>query len=88
MLRAAAERRLGVFTSADARRAGYAEPEIRRLCAAGSRLDIRVVRLAAADLGGSWHRSEARLRDLLATPGPADRRFSVTVRERGLRRTG
>jgi hypothetical protein len=35
LLRAAAERQHGVFTAADARRAGYEHPEIRHLCASG-----------------------------------------------------
>src|SRR5690348_5511351 len=34
-LRAVAERQLGAFTAADARRAGYEQPEIRRLLSAG-----------------------------------------------------
>ncbi|UOY00797.1 type IV toxin-antitoxin system AbiEi family antitoxin domain-containing protein [Blastococcus sp. PRF04-17] len=43
-------------------------------------LDIRVVRIAEADLGGAWQRTEERLRDLLAAPGPSRRRFTATRR--------
>jgi Transcriptional regulator, AbiEi antitoxin len=51
-------------------------------------LDIRVVRVVDADLGGPWPRVEARLRDLLAVPGPALRRFTATARVHGYRRSG
>ncbi|MCW2700136.1 MAG: uncharacterized protein JWQ45_1671 [Blastococcus sp.] len=51
-------------------------------------LDIRVVRIADADVGGRWPVLERRLGALLATPGPATRRFTTVRRERGLRRTG
>jgi len=51
-------------------------------------LDIRVVRIADADVEGRWPRAEARLRELLALPGPAHRRFTAVPRARGLRRTG
>jgi len=51
-------------------------------------LDIRVVRLADADVGPGWPRVERRLRELLAVPGPAVRRFAATPRIRGVRRTG
>jgi predicted transcriptional regulator of viral defense system len=50
-------------------------------------LDIRVVRIADADLGNGWPAVEARLRTLLSTPGPASRRFTVVPRERGVRRS-
>lgn len=50
-------------------------------------LDIRVVRIADQDLGVQWARIEARLRQLLAGPGPAVRKFSATPRSRGVRRT-
>jgi len=49
-------------------------------------LDIRVVRIAEADLR-RWTRTETRLRELLAQPGPAVRRFTALPRTRGLRRT-
>ena len=48
-------------------------------------LDIRVVRIADADLGARWPRVEARLRRLLARPGPAGRRFTATPRLQGSR---
>jgi len=51
-------------------------------------LDIRVVRLADADLDDRWHRVEPRLRDLLATPGPAHRRFVAVPRTEGRLRAG
>lgn len=50
-------------------------------------LDIRVLRIAAADLGRDWARVEQRLRDLLATSGPTQRRFTTTARSTGRVRT-
>jgi hypothetical protein len=50
-------------------------------------LEIRVVRIADEDLGRLWPRTEARLRQLLGSPGPAVRRFSAIPRSRGVRRT-
>jgi len=46
-------------------------------------LDIRVVRIADADLGGGWPRTESRLRTLLAAPGPSRRLFTATPGARG-----
>lgn len=51
-------------------------------------LDIRVVRIADADLGAHWPAVEHRLRALLATRGPAQRRFTATSRSTGLERAG
>jgi hypothetical protein len=51
-------------------------------------LDIRFVRVTDGDLFTAWARTEARLRDLVSTPGPASRRFTAVARRRGLRRTG
>jgi len=52
-------------------------------------LDIRVVRVADADLGAArWPAVERRLRELLASPGPPVRRFTATTRAHGLRRSG
>jgi hypothetical protein len=51
-------------------------------------LDIRVVRIVDADLRPSWPTTETRLRELLATPGPAGRRFTVSARTRGRQRVG
>jgi hypothetical protein len=51
-------------------------------------LDIRVLRIADADLGAPWAGIEDRLGALLATPGPAIRRFITVARAVGLRRTG
>jgi hypothetical protein len=50
-------------------------------------LDIRVVRMADADLGAGWPRTESRLRTLLNTPGPQRRLFTTARRERGVRRS-
>ncbi len=51
-------------------------------------LDIRVVRIADADLGPRWPVVEARLGGLLGRPGPSSRRFTATPRAHGMRRTG
>ena len=51
-------------------------------------LDIRVVRVAEADLGGRWLLIDGRLRELLAGPGPSTRRFTATPRTQGMRRAG
>jgi hypothetical protein len=52
-------------------------------------LDIRIVRIADADLTPArWPAVEARLRELLALPGPVVRRFTSTPRVVGLPRTG
>ena len=50
-------------------------------------LDVRVVRIADADLGARWPRVEARLRALVAQPGPARRLFTATPRSHGRRRS-
>jgi hypothetical protein len=50
-------------------------------------LDIRVVRIADADLGGRWPSTATRLRTLLASPGPPIRRFTTVARSAGRRRT-
>jgi hypothetical protein len=51
-------------------------------------LDIRVVRIADADLGAIWPGIEARLGRLLSTPGPQQRRFLATPRATGDPRAG
>jgi Transcriptional regulator, AbiEi antitoxin len=51
-------------------------------------LDIRIVRVADADVGARWPRVESRLRHLLASPGPSPRRFTATPRVRGRLRAG
>ncbi|MGZ4669988.1 MAG: type IV toxin-antitoxin system AbiEi family antitoxin domain-containing protein [Blastococcus sp.] len=51
-------------------------------------LDIRVLRIADADLGSRWPGTEGRLQELLRHPGPTDRRFTAVPRAHGLRRTG
>ena len=50
-------------------------------------LDIRVVRIADADLGTAWPAVEARVRRLISTPGPAVRRFTAVPRANGVRRS-
>lgn len=51
LLRSAAQRQLGIFTAADARRAGYAHPEIRRMCSSGQWQRLRRgIYIAAGDL--------------------------------------
>lgn len=50
--------------------------------------DIRVVRIIDEDLDSGWGNTEDRLRSLLAVPGPAVRRFTATVRSRGVVRAG
>ena len=50
-------------------------------------LDIRVVRIADADLRGRWPAMERRLRGAVATPGPASRSFTANPRPRGTVRT-
>lgn len=51
-------------------------------------LDIRVVRLADADVGATWPRVESRLVELLAVAGPSSRRFTATARGQGRLRAG
>jgi hypothetical protein len=52
-------------------------------------LDIRVVRIAEADLPADrWTRTETRLRSLVAAPGPAVRDFTATPRSKGRRQAG
>jgi predicted transcriptional regulator of viral defense system len=51
-------------------------------------LDIRVVRVADADVGSRWLQVERRLGDLLSLPGPRVRAFSTVLRGKGVRRAG
>jgi hypothetical protein len=41
ILRAIAERQLGLFTAVDARQAGYRQPEIQLLCSTGRWIRLR-----------------------------------------------
>jgi hypothetical protein len=50
--------------------------------------DIRVVRIGETDLGDRWMGTERRLRELVASPGPAVRRFTATPRVLGRQRAG
>ena len=50
-------------------------------------LDIRVVRIADADLDLRWARIEGRIRALLTEAGPAVRQFTATPRGEGRRRS-
>jgi hypothetical protein len=64
LLRAAADRQWGLFTTSDALRAGYDHPEIRDLVGTGSWIRLRrgvyvtSARLAAVDEARSHHRAE------------------------------
>ncbi|RBY82726.1 type IV toxin-antitoxin system AbiEi family antitoxin domain-containing protein [Blastococcus sp. TF02A-26] len=51
-------------------------------------LDVGVVRVVSADLGGGWPALEARLRHLTSGPGPARRRFTTVPRTEGRVRAG
>ena len=51
-------------------------------------LDIRFVRIADRDLFAGWDRTEARLRHLLASPGPSVRLFTAVARLKGVQRAG
>jgi hypothetical protein len=51
-------------------------------------LDIRVVRIADADLGARWTDIGTHLGRLLRVPGPSIRRFTATPRAHGMRRAG
>ncbi|WP_456593393.1 type IV toxin-antitoxin system AbiEi family antitoxin domain-containing protein [Blastococcus sp. SYSU DS1024] len=96
LLRAAAERQLGLFTAADARRAGYGHPEIRRHLASGAWVRLRrgvyatAGAVAAAGTGARRHALDchAVLLELgrstaVVSHGSAARLHGLTVR-RGL----
>jgi hypothetical protein len=51
-------------------------------------LDIRVLRVADADLGVRWAEVERQLGARLTLPGPDVRRFTATPRPRGIARAG
>jgi hypothetical protein len=51
---------------------------------AARRVGIRFTRIVDADLGPRWRGIEVHLREQLASPGPADRRFAARRRERGV----
>ncbi|WP_346620425.1 type IV toxin-antitoxin system AbiEi family antitoxin domain-containing protein [Blastococcus montanus] len=93
LLRAATERQLGLFTAADARRAGYGHPEIRRHLAAGTWARLRrgvyatAETIAAADTAARRHVLDclAVLLDLgrplaVVSHGSAARLHGFTVR--------
>ncbi|WP_299952862.1 type IV toxin-antitoxin system AbiEi family antitoxin domain-containing protein [uncultured Modestobacter sp.] len=50
-------------------------------------LEVRVLRIADADVTRGWPPVEQRLRDLLSRPGPTVRRFTVVRRQAGVLRT-
>jgi predicted transcriptional regulator of viral defense system len=89
ILRAAAERQLGLFTVADARRAGYEHVEIRRLCSSRRWVRLRrgvyttSERLALAAEGGRRHQVEC-----LAVLLQLDRRTAVLSHESAARLWG
>jgi predicted transcriptional regulator of viral defense system len=67
LLRRAADRQLGIITAADARRAGYGHPEIRRLCTSGTWLRLRRgVYIAAEELADAERRGRRHDLDCLA----------------------
>jgi hypothetical protein len=96
LLRAVAERRHGLFTALDARRAGYGHPEIRQLCASGRWLRLRrgiyiaADEMARAEQDGRRHQLDC-LAVLLAVDRPtaalshgsAARLWGVPWRRRG-----
>jgi len=99
LLRAAAERQLGLFTAVDARRAGYDHPEIRRLCSSGAWVRLRRGVYLSAEIHaeartqGTLHRLEslAVLLEMgrataVLSHGSAARLWGLTVR-RDLDRT-
>jgi hypothetical protein len=99
LLRAAAERQLGLFTAADTRRAGYDPSEVRRLCAAGTWVALRRGVYVTAEVLADADRRERRHRlECLAvllgidrptaalSHGSAARLWGLTVR-RDLART-
>ncbi|NEK86099.1 type IV toxin-antitoxin system AbiEi family antitoxin domain-containing protein [Blastococcus saxobsidens] len=74
LLRAAAERRLGLFTAADARRAGYGHPEIRSMCATGRWVRLRRgIYVAADDLARAEQQGRRFQLDCLAVLVALDR---------------
>jgi hypothetical protein len=67
LLRAVADRQLGLFTAADARRAGYGHPEIRHLRSSGTWVTLRRgVYIAAGDLARVTGPRRRHLLDCLA----------------------
>ncbi len=67
VLRARAESRLGLFTTAEARDAGYGSAEIRGLCATGRWVRLRRgVLVSASDLAATEQRRERHRLDCLA----------------------
>jgi hypothetical protein len=67
LLRSASQRQRGLFTAVDARRAGYAHPEIRQLCASGRWRRIRRgIYITAEDLAGAEQNGQRHQLDCLA----------------------
>ncbi|TFV76725.1 hypothetical protein E4P39_07395 [Blastococcus sp. CT_GayMR19] len=74
LLRSVAQRHSGVFTASDARRAGYAHPEIRQLCASGRWQRLRRgVYIAADDLARAAEQGRRHQLDCLAVLLAVDR---------------
>jgi hypothetical protein len=74
LLRAAAQRQRGIFTAADARRAGYAHPEIRHMCSSGQwRRLRRGIYVAAEDLARAEENGQRHQLDCLAVLLAVDR---------------
>ena len=77
-LRARAETRLGVFTTAEAMRAGYGHGEVRALCRAGSWVRLRRgVLVTAADLAASERAGRRFDVDCLAVLASVNRRTAL-----------
>ncbi|MDK3255512.1 type IV toxin-antitoxin system AbiEi family antitoxin domain-containing protein [Blastococcus capsensis] len=78
LLKAAAERRLGLFTASDARHAGYGHPEIRHLLSSGQWQRVRRgVYITADDLGRADERGRRHQLECLAVLLALDRPTAV-----------
>ena len=89
LLRAAADRRNGVFTAADARRAGYGHPEIRHLCTSGRWQRLRRgVYIAADELARAEQEGRRFQLECLAVLVSIDRAGAALSHESAVRLTG
>lgn len=78
LLRAAADRQLGLMTAADARRAGYDHAEVRRLCTSGAWVALRRgVYVAAETLAGAEAKGGRHALECLAVLLALDRSSAV-----------
>ncbi|RBY92050.1 hypothetical protein DQ244_06965 [Blastococcus sp. TBT05-19] len=89
LLRAAAERRLGLFTAVDARRAGYGHPEIRSMCATGRWVRLRRgIYVDASDLARADAEGRRHQLDCLAVLTALDRPTTALSHESAARLWG